>query len=173
MPALEPKNEFVMVPVPVPLYASVIRMIADCQATAPSFAPTAEAPPAVGLPLDADATATHPATWSKADFAKIAPYLNPFSRVLIDLCAQTPGRRVRYRDAVDAATQLGIGRASARSSLAGLRQLVKRVFPSDFDERDLPVKYEPAPGKDRQSQFYMDEEAARLWTEVSREGERS
>lgn len=168
----ESNAEFVMVPIPVSLYPSVIRLIADFQATTthrvPRLAPTSEAPTGGSAPAVRQAGEGID-KWSKSDFETLLAYVNPFSRAVLDLCSRAPDQWILYRDAV---AKSGIKTASARSQLGGLTKLVNRLFPQD-DWRGWPFEYDVEPGEERQLRLRLDKESARLWTEVSRGGDRS
>jgi hypothetical protein len=162
---MDPRTEFVMVTVPVPLYPTVIRLIADYQ-TIPS-SPVTPARPASPVVVHADeppvaSQEKRPRIrWSEADYADLKPHLNEFSRLVLDLCAKTPTKWVSYEDAVK---ESGFTSASARSQLGGLTRKVEKRFPDHVDAKDdalWPFEFDSTP--DRQLRFRLSEDAALNW----------
>ncbi len=150
-------SELVMVPVPVRLYPAVVRLIADHHAAnGLTVGPGSDASTRQDSANLAAADALGRPGWSQADYAKIALYLNTFSRAVLDLCSRTPGAWVAYRDAVKAG---GVSHFSARSQLGGLTRRVRLIL----GREDWPFECEMGPGADRQIRFRLSEAAAAAW----------
>jgi hypothetical protein len=166
--------EFVTVTVPVPLYSTVIRLIADYQGPAPpsSAVTPPSSPPAIaaavvhvaGLPVASQEKRPR-IRWSEADYADLKPHLNQFSRLVLDLCAKTPAKWVTYEDAVK---ESGFETASARSQLGGLTRKIDKRFPDHVDANgDTLWPFECDSTPDRQLRFRLREEAALNWKAVA------
>lgn len=155
-------SDLVMVPVPVALYGAVLRFVAESLVRGERGG-RSEAPcPGPEEREQRGAAQARRGGWAAADYAAIAPFLNTFSRAVLDLCSERAGQWVAYHDAVSVS---GVASASARSQLGGLTKLVKRTFPEE-GERGWPFECEVTPGSDRQLRFRMSVEASLLWAEA-------
>ena len=156
-------SDLVMVPVPVALYGDVVRLVAESLGAGARAVPPVAPRSGTDEPEPPAAPPVGQPGWSAADYVAIAPFLNRFSRAVLDLCSARAGEWVTYHDAVAVS---GVASASARSQLGGLTKLVKRSLPAG-SERGWPFEYDLTPGSDRQLRFRMSAEASRLWTAAS------
>ena len=154
MQAIEKRLDLVMVPVPVPLYPAVVRLIAEHHAALGHSTALSDRAPNMAAPTAPSGRVP----WSRDDYAQAGPYLNAFTRAILDLCSRMPGDWVGYRDAI---AQAKISHFSARSQLGGLTRRLALVFGG---QKDWPFEYEVEP-RDRQLRFRMDEASASAWRE--------
>ena len=120
--------EFVHMPVPASLYATVIHTISDALRNAglPDALPPVEAglPDVVLADDGTDSTGGHRRGWSAEEITALRPNANAATAAIFTLAAERPGQLIPFADVVDCT---GYGYNSTRSGLGGLtRSLAKR-----------------------------------------------